>query len=120
MEYHPDGRYMNQVALAPDGSIAGGIVCTPNLYEAWDGQPVTSANVDTIFIAPSHRRVGLMSALNNLGRVNTLKYLGWTHVEGTAIWLANEKAVITVFPHGRVCRRHVVFQKRIKHGTPAE
>jgi hypothetical protein len=114
MYYHPDSRYMHPVVCNPGGEIVGTIMCTPNLYEAWDGQPVTSANVDTVFISPQHQGAGLFSALNNVGRVNTLKFLGWTHVEGTSIWLANENAVKSIFPHGHICRRHVVFQKRFK------
>ncbi len=114
MSYHPESKYMNPVAVGPNDEIVGLIVCTPNLYEAWDGHPITGVNVDTIFISPKHRGIGLFSALNNVGRYNTLKYLNWKHVEGTTIWLANEQAIRSIFPHGFICRRHVVFQKRVK------
>ncbi len=117
MSYHPDSRYMNPVVLAPDGKIAGLVACTPNLYEAWDGKPITGVNVDTIFITPPHRGHGLFSTLNNVERFNTFKYLNLTHFEGTSIWLANENAVKSIFPHGHICRRHVVYQKRLKKDT---
>ncbi len=117
MSYHPDSKYLNPIAIGPSGDIAGMIVSTPNLYEVWDGHPVTGVNVDTVFISPRHRGMGLLSALNNVGRFNYLKYLHLTHVEGTSIWLANENAVKSIFPHGVICRRHVVFQKRLKKGN---
>ncbi len=114
MSYHPESKFLNPIAIGPKGDIAGMIVSTPNLYEAWDGLPVTGVNVDTIFISPWHRGMGLFSALNNVGRYNYLKYLHLTHVEGTSIWLGNENAVKSIFPHGIICRRHVVFQKRLQ------
>ncbi len=117
MSFHPNGKYLNPIVVGPKGEIAGMIICSPNLYEKWDGHPVTGVNVDTVFISPEHQKMGLYSSLNNVGRFNGLKYMNITYVEGTGIWLANENAVKAFFPHGQICRRHVVFQKRLKKGT---
>jgi GNAT superfamily N-acetyltransferase len=108
-----DPFYSWPASLDADGKLAGFIMALPNLWEKWDGKSVVSLNVDTILIAPQYRHCGLMSALHNKGVTDTAKHMGIRYYEGTAIWLANENAVKTIFPHGRICRKHVVFQKRL-------
>jgi hypothetical protein len=112
--YHSLGRYLNAIAFAPSGEIAGAIMCVPNLFQQWENQPVTQVNCDTAFTVAGHQGIGLLSALNNIIRVNAIKYLGINYVEGTSIWFANDNA-LKIFPHGQVCRKHVVFHKRLKH-----
>jgi len=109
-----DVYYSWPAAFDHDGHLTGVIVCLPNLYEAWDNRPVAGVNVDTVVIAPSQRGKGLFSALHDKGYRDQQQYCGITYFEGTAIWEANENAVNSIFPHGTICRRHVVFQKRLK------
>lgn len=94
------------------GELIGLIISLPNLYQIWKGEPLTDANVDTVIISKDHTGKGIFSSLNNIGRIVT-KINGITYVEGTTIWSNNERAVKTIFPHSKVIREHVVFQKRI-------
>jgi GNAT superfamily N-acetyltransferase len=109
-----DPIYSWPAALDRNGNLVGFIACLPNLYEMWGGKPVTSVNVDTVVIAPSQRGKGLFSALHDKGYVDQHGHRGIEVFEGTAIWEANENAVKSIFPHGTITRRHVVFQKRLK------
>jgi GNAT superfamily N-acetyltransferase len=108
-----DPFYSWPAAVDAEGKLAAFIMALPNLWERWDGKEIFSLNVDTILVAPQYRRFGLMSALHNKGVYDTGRHMGIRYYEGTAIWLANENAVKTIFPHGRICRKHVVFQKRL-------
>ncbi len=111
---HPDGKYYWPAALDGEGKLAGVIVCIPNLYDTWDGHAVTSVNSDTVVINSKYRGRGLFSALHDKGMADMAAHYGITYFEGTAIWYANENAVKSIFPHGTLVRKHVVYQKRLK------
>ncbi len=117
---HPNGKYYWPAALDGAGHLAGALVCIPNLWQAWNGHPVTAVNVDTIVIRPEYRGRGLFSALHDKGYRDMQAHCGITHFEGTAIWCANENAVKTIFPHCTLVRKHIVFQKRLKKRFNAE
>ncbi len=106
--------YSWPAALDREGKVAGFITALPNLWEAWDGRKVTCLNVDTVVIAPKYRGCGIFSAIHNKGVTDTRAHLGIRYYEGTAIWMANENAVRTIFPHGKLVRKHVVFQRRLR------
>ncbi|MFX1397679.1 MAG: hypothetical protein ACFFAS_11635 [Promethearchaeota archaeon] len=95
------------------GRLAGILLGIPDLYEVWKGTPLTRINVDTALIAREFQGKGLFSALNNLGQL-TCRMFGANYFEGTAIWYDNVEAVKSIFPHSKVVRDHVVFQKRIR------
>ncbi len=114
MRTHPNGTYYWPAALDNEGKLAGVIVCIPNLWQKWDGRPVTGVNVDTVVINAKYRGRGLFSALHDKGYRDMRANCGVTYFEGTAIWYANENAVKSIFPHGTLVRKHVVFQKRLK------
>ncbi len=114
MGTHPNGKYYWPAALDMEGKLAGAIVCIPNLWQAWDGQSVTGVNVDTVVINPKYRGKGLFSALHDKGYRDMQTHCGVTYFEGTAIWYANENAVKSIFPHGTLVRKYVVYQKRLK------
>ena len=92
--------------------IVGIILCLPNLYQLWSGKPLTHGNVDTVIIKKEHSGKGIFSALNNIGQV-ILKSMGVNYFEGTTIWGNNTRAIETIFPHSKIVRKHVVFQKRL-------
>ncbi len=105
--------YLWPAALDRANKLAGFILALPNAWDAWDGEQVTSVNVDTVIISPRFRGSGIFSALHNKGIVDTRATLRNPYIEGTTIWCANENAVRTIFPHGTLVRKHIVFQKRL-------
>lgn len=92
--------------------VVGVIFSIPNLYQLWLNEPLTHTNVDTAMVHKDYARKGIFSNLNNIGQI-TLSFNGIKYVEGTTIWSNNEKAVAAIFPHSKLCRKHVVYQKRI-------
>ncbi len=109
-----DPFYSWPAALNSEGRLAGYILALPNVWDAWDGNPVVGLDVDTVVISPKYRGCGIFSAIHNKGVADTRAHMGIRYYEGTSIWLANEDAVKSIFPHGRINRRHVVYQKRLK------
>lgn len=93
------------------GELVGILLGLPDLYEAWNGQPVTRANVDSAMVKKGYTGKGIFSALNNLGQL-TANLHGISYYEGTTIWSNNERAVQTIFPHCKLLRKHYVVQKR--------
>jgi len=94
-------------------AVAGIIISLPDLYELWLGKPLTRCNVDTALVKKEYTGKGIFSALNNIGQM-TQELNGVDYYEGTGIWYNNKDAIKSIFPHGRLVRRHNVFQKRIK------
>jgi len=113
---HPKAKYFIPAAIDASGKLVGFILCWPNMWEYWGGHTVTGVNIDTAIISPAYRGKGLFAALNNMGQRNG-RFYGVPYYEGTNIWYANEAAVKSIFPHGTVVRRHVVFQRRLKKGS---
>lgn len=93
------------------GDLVGILLGLPDLYEAWNGQRVTRANVDSAMVKKGYTGRGIFSALNNLGQL-TANLHGISYYEGTTIWSNNERAVQTIFPHCKLLRKHYVVQKR--------
>jgi len=94
------------------GELVGALLGLPDLFQAWNGEPITRANVDTAMVKKGYYGKGIFSALNNLGQV-TGRLFGIEYYEGTAIWSNNKRAINTIFPHCQQIRKHAVWQKRI-------
>ncbi len=92
--------------------LIGIILCLPDLYEAWRGEPITRVNVDTAMVKKGYYGKGIFSALNNIGQLTCLMR-GLTYYEGTSIWSNNTRAIDTIFPHCKPIRKHSVLQKRL-------
>ncbi len=92
--------------------LVGIILCLPDLYEAWRGDPITRVNVDTAMVKKGYYGKGIFSALNNIGQLTCLMR-GLTYYEGTSIWSNNTRAIDTIFPHSKPIRKHSVLQKRL-------
>ena len=93
--------------------ILGTAYALPNLYQLWNGEPITQVNADTMVVKSGQSGKGIFSALNALGQMNFKRY-GLDYVEGTSIWSNNERVMERIFPHTKLVRKHVVLQKRIK------
>ena len=94
------------------GELVGIILCLPDLYEAWRGEPITRVNVDTAMVKKGYYGKGIFSALNNIGQLTCLMR-GLNYYEGTSIWSNNSRAIDTIFPHCKPIRKHIVVQKRL-------
>lgn len=94
------------------GELVGILLGLPDLYEVWNGQPITRANVDSAMVKKGYTGRGIFSALNNLGQL-TANLHGISYYEGTTIWSNNQRAVQTIFPHCKLVRKHYVVQKRV-------
>ncbi|MFX0004304.1 MAG: hypothetical protein ACFE9J_12545 [Candidatus Hermodarchaeota archaeon] len=94
------------------GELVGIILCLPDLYQAWRGEPITRVNVDTAMVKKGYYGRGIFSALNNIGQLTCIMR-GLTYFEGTSIWSNNTRAIDTIFPHCRPIRKHLVMQKRL-------
>ncbi|KKL60880.1 hypothetical protein LCGC14_2200910 [marine sediment metagenome] len=94
------------------GELIGALLGLPDLYESWNGNPITRANVDTAMVKKGYFGKGIFSALNNLGQL-TCNLFGVDYFEGTSIWSNNSRAVDTIFPHCETIRKHYIVQKRV-------
>ena len=93
--------------------LVGVIMCQPNLFQLWNGEPLTHLNVDTAMIKKEYARKGIFSALHNIGVFLSSSTHGFDYYEGTTIWANNDRAIKTIFPHGIHTRTHYVVQKRL-------
>ncbi len=93
--------------------LVGIIICIPDLFQSWLGEPITRVNVDTAMVDKRYAGKGIFSALNNIGQL-TMGFHGITYFEGTGIWYNNKDAVNSIFPHCKHIRKHFILQKRIK------
>jgi len=84
----------------------------PNIYQVWAGKTLNQGNGDTVMIHPDYIGKGVFSLGHNIGQI-PLKMHGITHIEGTQLWANNKHAIEVMFPHTKVVRKHVVFQKRL-------
>ena len=98
------------------GKLVGAILAIANIFEDWQGKPITRMNVDTAMVDKNHAGKGIFSALNNIGQVG-VGLNGITYIEGTTIWNNNPDAIKAIFPHGKTVRAHYMMQKRIKSNT---
>ncbi len=94
------------------GELIGAIMCQPNLYQLWNGEPLTHMNVDTAMVKKEYTGRGVFSALHNVGKFLSSTF-GFSYYEGTTIWANNDRAIKTIFPHGVPVRTHYVVQKRL-------
>jgi len=92
--------------------LVGVIICQPNLFQLWNGEPLTHLNVDTVMIKKEYAGKGIFSALHNIGKFLSSTF-GFNYYEGTTIWANNDRAIKTIFPHGVPVRTHYVVQKRL-------
>ncbi len=111
--FHPNGNVLWTGALNEKNELIGILICLPNLWEKWTGKKIESINCDTVIIHPDYRNLGIFSALHNLGYENLKKFCQIRHFEGTMIWYTNIEAVQSMFTHGVIVRKHLVFQKRL-------
>jgi len=93
--------------------LVGVIMCQPNLFQLWNGEPLTHLNVDTAMIKKEYAGRGIFSALHNIGVFLASSAYGFDYYEGTTIWANNDRAIKTIFPHGTPVRTHYVVQKRL-------
>ena len=93
--------------------LVGVIMCQPNLFQLWNGEPLTHLNVDTAMIKKEYTGKGIFSALHNIGVFLSSTAYGFNYYEGTTIWANNDRAIKTIFPHGIPTRTHYVVQKRL-------
>jgi hypothetical protein len=93
--------------------LVGVIMCQPNLFQLWNGEPLTHLNVDTAMIKKEYAGRGIFSALHNIGVFLSSTAYGFNYYEGTTIWANNDRAIKTIFPHGIPTRTHYVVQKRL-------
>jgi len=93
--------------------LVGVIMCQPNLFQLWNGDPLTHLNVDTAMIKKEYTGKGIFSALHNIGVFLSSSAYGFNYYEGTTIWSNNDRAIKTIFPHGIPTRTHYVVQKRL-------
>ena len=93
--------------------LVGVIMCQPNLFQLWNGEPLTHLNVDTAMIKKEYTGRGIFSALHNIGVYLSSSAYGFNYYEGTTIWANNDRAIKTIFPHGTPTRTHYVVQKRL-------
>lgn len=93
--------------------LVGVIMCQPNLFQLWNGEPLTHLNVDTAMIKKEYAGKGIFSALHNIGVFLSSSAYGFNYYEGTTIWANNDRAIKTIFPHGIPTRTHYVVQKRL-------
>jgi hypothetical protein len=93
--------------------LVGVIMCQPNLFQLWNGEPLTHLNVDTAMIKKEYTGKGIFSALHNIGVFLSSSAYGFNYYEGTTIWANNDRAIKTIFPHGTHTRTHYVVQKRL-------
>ena len=93
--------------------LVGVIMCQPNLFQLWNGEPLTHLNVDTVMIKKEYAGKGIFSALHNIGVFLSSSTHGFNYYEGTTIWANNDRAIKTIFPHGTPTRTHYVVQKRL-------
>ena len=93
--------------------LVGVIMCQPNLFQLWNGEPLTHLNVDTVMIKKEYAGKGIFSALHNIGVFLSSSSHGFNYYEGTTIWANNDRAIKTIFPHGIHTRTHYVVQKRL-------
>ena len=93
--------------------LVGVIMCQPNLFQLWNGEPLTHLNVDTAMIKKEYAGKGIFSALHNIGVFLSSSAYGFNYYEGTTIWANNDRAIKTIFPHGTPTRTHYVVQKRL-------
>ena len=93
--------------------LVGVIMCQPNLFQLWNGEPLTHLNVDTVMIKKEYAGKGIFSALHNIGVYLSSNTYGFNYYEGTTIWANNDRAIKTIFPHGIHTRTHYVVQKRL-------
>jgi len=93
--------------------LVGVIMCQPNLFQLWKGEPLTHLNVDTVMIKKEYTGRGIFSALHNIGVFLSSSAYGFNYYEGTTIWANNDRAIKTIFPHGTLTRTHYVVQKRL-------
>jgi hypothetical protein len=94
------------------GQLVGAIMAIPNLYQIWKEERLTEINVDTAMIKKEYTGRGIFSAMNNVGQL-MCSYRGANYFEGTTIWANNDRAMKTIFPHSKMLRKHIVFQKRL-------
>lgn len=94
------------------GELVGILLGLPDLFQTWNGDPITRVNVDSAMVKRGYFGRGIFSALNNLGQLTANLY-GIDYFEGTSIWSNNEKAIETIFPHCSPLRKHYVVQKRV-------
>lgn len=92
--------------------LVGALLGLPDLFQIYNGKPLTRANVDTAMVKKGYYGKGIFSALNNVGQL-TAKLFGIEYYEGTAIWSNNDRAVNTIFPHCQPIRKHYITQKRV-------
>jgi len=93
--------------------LVGVIMCQPNLFQLWTGEPLTHLNVDTAMIKKEYAGKGIFSALHNIGAFLASTAYGFNYYEGTTIWANNDRAIKTIFPHGTPVRTHYIVQKRL-------
>ena len=93
--------------------LVGVIMCQPNLFQLWNGEPLTHLNVDTAMIKKEYTGRGIFSALHNIGVFLSSTAYGFNYYEGTTIWANNDRAIKTIFPHGLPTRTHYVVQNRL-------
>ena len=93
--------------------LVGVIMCQPNLFQLWNGEPLTHLDVDTVMIKKEYAGKGIFSALHNIGVFLSSSTYGFNYYEGTTIWANNDRAIKTIFPHGIHTRTHFVVQKRL-------
>jgi hypothetical protein len=93
--------------------LVGLIMCQPNLFQLWNGEPLTHLNIDTAMIKKEYAGKGIFSALSNMGMFFTFSAYGFKYYEGTTVWANNDRAIKTIFPHGTPVRTHYVVQKRL-------
>jgi len=94
------------------GELVGALLGLPDLFQIYNGRPLTRVNVDTAMVKKGYYGKGIFSALNNIGQL-TARLFGVDYYEGTTIWSNNDRAVNTIFPHCHPIRKHYITQKRV-------
>jgi hypothetical protein len=99
--------------------LVGMLIGVLDYYQMWTGKYISRVNVHTAMVRKGYNGKGVFSSLNNFGQATNRSMRGVSYYEGTYIWtksskgLANQDAIMSIFPHCSPIRKHIVFQKYI-------
>ncbi len=74
------------------GEIAGFALEIPNVFDAWQHRPITSADIDTAIVNPKYRNADFFSWMF-FQMVAKLRARGVVHQIGSSVWTKNYRAM---------------------------
>lgn len=107
----PNGQDYYLIALEKSTRrVVGFAIEMPNMFDAWQGQPITSTNVNSVLVAKEYRGTALFYRLYEQ-LWDKLNAAGITaHIGGT-VWAKNKAAMQSFAKISYPAQHHVVFEK---------